>query len=548
MDNKLLTLWRYYPSGSIRMEEISETLQLSSKQTTRYLKKWMEEGWLSFTPGRGRGNISTLVWKKEVESSYEKEVLKRIDLEPVEQTSKYLMYNWSTNSKMRLMNKFHTKLGFVQESNDKLIVPKRYPFHSTHPLEAGDVFSAHLVANVFNRLVTHTEEGKVLPEIAHSWDSTTSKLRLYLKKDIKFHDGSVLTANDVAECLEKLRTHAYYKDLWTPVKSIEVKSPLILDIIHPNGCTYILPMLSMMCASIYRETNEKILGTGYFILQQNNDKKTTLTAFQDHFRERPLIDVVEFIQVPEDFKGIYHSPMEKDTSSSFEVESDSGFGIIVMNSCRNSSIRQKRVRDYLHWIIAKNRHTIGDLSSRLIPNDKSIIVGQNQQLTISEVERPTFSKPIVIRGARHTANTTQWLAEIFAKEKIPIDIQWFSFADILTKHPKTLDVDLFVHGEVFEFNQDFSFYHFLMNGFSPLSQMIANNGTLTNLMGKYKDTPFEQWTALNLEIEKELINQSIMIPLYYQKRYIPFSTDISNIKISHFGYVDFSKVWVRPKE
>lgn len=78
--------------------------------------------------------------------------------------------------------------------------------------------------------------------------------------------------------------------------------------------------------------------------------------------------------------------------------------------------------------------------------------------------------------------------------------------------------------------------------------MIANNETLTNLMGKYKETPFEQWTALNLEIEKELINQSIMIPLYYQKRYIPFSTDISNIKISHFGYVDFSKVWVRPKE
>lgn len=46
MDNKLLTLWRYYPSGSIRMEEISETLQLSSKQTTRYLKNgWRKAGY-----------------------------------------------------------------------------------------------------------------------------------------------------------------------------------------------------------------------------------------------------------------------------------------------------------------------------------------------------------------------------------------------------------------------------------------------------------------------------------------------------------------------
>ncbi len=55
MENKLLTLWRYYPSGSIRVEELSETLQLSHKQTTRYLKKWNEEGWIAFTPGRGRG-------------------------------------------------------------------------------------------------------------------------------------------------------------------------------------------------------------------------------------------------------------------------------------------------------------------------------------------------------------------------------------------------------------------------------------------------------------------------------------------------------------
>jgi len=115
------------------------------------------------------------------------------------------------------------------------------------------------------------------------------------------------------------------------------------------------------------------------------------------------------------------------------------------------------------------------------------------------------------------------------------------------KHPKTLDVDIFVHGEVFESNQNFSFYHFLKNGFSPLSPILEKNEEITKLIEKYKQIPFDNWTALNLEIEKELINQSIMIPLYYQKRYIPFSTDIRNIKIGHFGYVDFSKVWVRPK-
>ncbi|MGR3763042.1 ABC transporter substrate-binding protein [Rossellomorea sp. NS-SX7] len=549
MENKLLTLWRYYPSGSIRVEEISETLQLSHKQTTRYLKKWNEEGWISFTPGRGRGNVSTLSWKKDVEEVFEEEAVKLIDQEPVERSSKYLMYDWSTDSKMRLMNKFHTKLGFVQESQDKLIVPKRYPFFSIHPLEAADVLSAHLVANVFNRLVSITEEGDIIPELAHSWDISSTKLRLYLKKDIKFHDGSMLTAKDVAACLEKLRTYPHYRELWAPVETIEVKAPLVIDIGHSGGCSYMLPMLTMMCASIYKDIKGRMIGTGPFSIEENSDSKTTLAAFKEHFQERPLLDTVEFVQVPRDFKGIYHSHIERNQSSSVEVESDSGFGIVIMNACpgRDSAIQRKEVRDYLHWIIAKNRHTIGECDPRMRPNAKSILIGQDHQLTITEAERPSFTEPIVIRCANHTAKTTQWLVDLFEKEKIPVKLQWFSFADTLTKQPETLNVDLFVHGEIFESNQDFSFYHFLKNGFSPLYHLFEENGQWKDQLDAYLHTPFEDWTVLNLKIEKMLIEESIMIPLYYEKRYIPFSTDIMNIDFKHFGYVDFSKLWVRPE-
>lgn len=547
MENKLLTLWRYYPSGSIRIEEIAETLQLSHKQTTRYLKKWDEQDWIAFTPGKGRGNVSTLVWKKDVEVHLENEALEIIEQEPVERSSKYLMMEWSTDSKMRLMNKFQSKLGFIQESKDKLIVPKRYPFFSIHPLEAADVFSAHLVANVFNRLVSITEEGEIIPEIAHSWDSSPGKTRLYLRKDIKFHDGCILTAQHVAECLEKLRSHMHYEELWTPIESVEIKSPLIIDIHHPGGCSYTLPMLTMMCASIYRETKERILGTGCFSLQENSDQKTTLSAFSDHFQERPLLDAVEFVQVPMDFQGIYHSQVQQNCSTSVEVQSDSGFGIVVMNPCRDSAIQRKEVRDYLHSIIAKNRHSIGECSPRLIPNGKSVIIGQDHSFNMREVDRPAFNAPIVIREASHTEKPTRWLADIFEKEKIPYVIKWFSFSDTLTKQPETLDVDLFIHGEIFESNQNFSFYHFLQNGFSPLYHIFKDNEGMKQLAEEYLHTPFKNWAALNSKVEKKLIEDSIMIPLYYEKRFIPFSSDIMNIEFKHFGYVDFSKLWVRPE-
>ncbi|KAB7672179.1 ABC transporter substrate-binding protein [Bacillus sp. B1-b2] len=546
MNSKLLTLWRYYPSGNIRTEEIAETLQLSAKQTTRYLKKWQDEGWITFKSGRGRGNISTIIWKKEVEEVFEEEVLLRMDGETVENSSKFLMYDWSTDSKMRLMNKFQTKLGFIQESKDKLIVPKRYPILTIHPLEAAEVVSANLVATIFNRLVALTEEGEIIPELAHSWDVSSTKLRLYLKKDIAFHDKSILTPHDVKDCLDRLRNHKHYQELWKPIERIEIKGPLIVDLIHPNGCSYTLPLLSMLCASIYRESKDQVIGTGCFSLEENRDHKTTLLAFKEYFQERPLLDAVEFIKVPTDFKGAYHSHLEQTDSTSFQVESDSGFGIVVMNVNRNTDIKRKEVRDYLHWIIAKERDSIHTCNSRMIPNHKSMLVGHHQNIAIQEVPRPMFTEPLVVRGASHTADTTQWLVDILTKENIPIELQWYSFADTVNKEAKTLNVDLFIHGEIFEMNQDFSFFHFLKNGFSPLYHILPDHDELNRLLDSYLHTPFKSWSTLNRKVEKLLIEESIVIPLYYQKRYVPFSSDIMNITIKHFGYVDFSKLWVRP--
>lgn len=548
MDNKLLILWRYFSSGSIRTEEIAEALQISQKQTTRYLKKWTDEGWLTFTPGRGRGNVSHLKWHKDVEEIFEEEVTKAIDTEPVEKSSKYLMYDWSTDSKMRLMNRFHAHLGFVQQAQDKLVVPKRYPFLSMHPLEAADAHSAHMVANVFNRLVALTDQGELLPELAHSWDVSPTKLRLYLRKDVRFHDGSVLSSQDVVDCLEKLRVHKHNKELWAPIEEVVSKAPLTVDILHPRGCSYSLYLLSTMTASIYKENKGKLYGTGGFLIEENTSQKTALTAFKDHFQERPLLDAVEFVQVPKDFPMIYQSAVEQKSSSTFQVESDSGFGVVIMNAYRDGSIIQKKeVRHYLHKLLAANRHKIHDYEPRTTPNNESCLIGQKQKVHIPEATRPVFTEPIVVRASVHTENTTRWLIDTLEKDNIPVEVRRYPFEEVIHNRAHLQEVDIFIHGEIFESNQDLSFYFFLRNGYAPLPTILNKDEKWKARINEYVRTPFEEWTTLNAAFEKELIEESIMLPLYYEKRFIPFSSELTNVNIKHFGYVDFSKLWVRPQ-
>ncbi|WP_313894378.1 ABC transporter substrate-binding protein [Psychrobacillus sp.] len=546
MDKYLLTLWQSVPSGNIKQYELADFLQLSPKQTARYIQKWSTEGWLTYTSGRGRGNVSKLEWLRDVEAILEEQLMKTIDEEPVEVSSKYLLFDWSLDSKLRLMNKFRSKFGYVHSSNDKLVIPRRYPFLTIHPIDAADVSSASIVANVYNRLVAIDEHGVVSPELAHSWDIASTKLRIYLKKDIKFHDGSILTAEDVVTCIERLRVHPQFKGVWEPVKQVFIVAPLVIDICFPNGCSYCLQMLGTMNASIYKENKEDVIGTGCFYIEANNEKKTTLVVFKDYFGERPLLDVVKFVQVPQEFDVVYRSSAQEDTNTTFQVESDSGFGIVMMNTFRNTAIQRKDVRDYLHYIIAKYRHEISELGTRKLPNHHGCLIDKSEEIAIAKVKKPHFTEPLVLKLVNYTEKETMWLKHILEKEGVPVVTKDVSFKDSVFNSLENEDVDFFIHGEVFEMNQDFSFFYFLKNGYSSLADILKKDSIINHYLDEYAHTPFQNWTALNLKVEKKLIEDSVMIPLYYAKRQIPFSADLMNITIKHFGYVDFSKLWVRP--
>ncbi|TWT07905.1 ABC transporter substrate-binding protein [Planococcus sp. CPCC 101016] len=549
MEKTLLTLWQAVPTGSIKQNQIAESLGLSSKQTTRHLRRWSDEGWFTFTPGRGRGNTSHLHWQVNVEEVYEQKLVQLIEEQAVDAASKFLLFDWSSEAKQRLLHKFHSSFGYVQNSGskiDKLIIPRRYPLMTLHPLKAADIHSANMVSNVYSRLVSVNESGHVCPELAHSWDLTSTNLRLYLRKEVKFHDGSFLTAEDVIDCLNKIRTHDDYAELWKPITSIEAAAPYVVELSFPDGCSYCLQMLGMINASIYKEGTRHPIGSGSFYVSENHELKTILTAFDDFFLERPLLDMVEFIQVPEEFDFAYRSSVNGPKDETFQVESDSGFGVVILNAFRDSPINRQEVRDYVHYAIAKHRHKIGEYHSRAKPNHQSCLIGKEQSYSTPLPEPPRIEQPLIIKAANYTNGATRWLKDALESEGIPVEIQWLSFRDKLMDTKTDQKADLFIHGEVFEMNQNFSFFYFLSNGYSPLAAIMKSQSRFVDYMRQYSNTPFENWTELNLKMERDLIESSIMLPLYYEKRQIPFSVDLMNISISHFGYVDFSRLWVRP--
>ena len=65
--------------------------------------------------------------------------------------------------------------------------------------------SYYVYRNVFDNLVTRDDAGKIIPQIATSWKYLSdTQIEFQLRDDVKFHDGSKLTAEDVAYSVQRI--------------------------------------------------------------------------------------------------------------------------------------------------------------------------------------------------------------------------------------------------------------------------------------------------------------------------------------------------------
>lgn len=547
MDRYLLSLYNHVSSGNCKVENIANQLMLSTKQTRRKLQQWQEEGWLEFQSGRGRGNMSSIQWRQNVEQEYEQQFIKNLEAEAIEEVSKLLLLDWSVETKQRIMMAFQAKFGFYQEDHDRLTIPRFYPFLTVHPQQAADIQSANLVANLYNRVVTLNADNTITPELAHSWEYTDTSLLLYLRKDIVFHDGSIMKAEDVVDSFRRMKKDEHYAALWEPITTITSPAPLVVNLEFPTGCTYVLQLLSLLTASIFKEINGKVLGTGGFYLAEDSAEKTVLCAFKQYFGHRPLLDRVEFIQVPREFQVVYQGAHESGKVDTFEVESDSGFGIVVMNPYRKSDMARKEVRDYVHMVIAQHRYELSEVNSRIRGNHEGCLIGLSESYTLKERPMPILTQPIKMKFVNYTSDTSHWLKNKLEQAGMEVEMEEIAFHDAIYQSHTKLDSDLFIHGEIFELNQTFSYFFFLKNSFSPLHLLIERDEYLRRKLTAYHKISFDNWNEHHLQIEEYLQNESLCVPLYYVKRQIPFSINLMNIEIKHFGYVDLTKLWTKPR-
>jgi peptide/nickel transport system substrate-binding protein len=102
------------------------------------------------------------------------------------------------------------------------------------PYTTSDSASSRIQGLIFEGLVTTDIKGTPIPHIATKWDISKDKLTytFYMRKDVKFHDGKKLTANDVKHSFGLYMDEKSinpYKYLFNKIDKITVKNDYTIE-------------------------------------------------------------------------------------------------------------------------------------------------------------------------------------------------------------------------------------------------------------------------------------------------------------------------------
>ncbi|MHC1747593.1 MAG: peptide ABC transporter substrate-binding protein [Cellulosilyticaceae bacterium] len=202
----------------------------------------------------------------------------------------------------------------TQSNSIRIAMRNPITLHPIYNTEKSVEQALHLV---FNTLVNIEEDGSISPNIATSWtmDKERNILTLELKNDIKWHDNTTLTAEDVVFTIDTIRNapESPYKTAISNLVSAEAVDSDTVNLTYKQPFSGVLQTLffPVIPKHIYNVDSAAALklmpvGNGPYKFKSNTQlKNVVLEANKDYFKGVPHISEVEITITPDEESSLY---------------------------------------------------------------------------------------------------------------------------------------------------------------------------------------------------------------------------------------------------
>ncbi|WP_281870379.1 SgrR family transcriptional regulator [Vibrio nigripulchritudo] len=262
---QLCALYPIKTPCSVDVQTLAQQLVCSDRNVAKLVKTLASLGWLTWQPGRGRGNKSTL----EIQISFDSALLGMLEMHcrkgQLTEASRYAeQFGYSSTFRKHLPQwLYDAQEALIEKNHLVMLVP--YTLPELHPLHAIRPVSRPHIEGLFDTLVRYDKESdRVMPNLAHHFEFRGNELWLRLRPDVHFHNGEKLSPDHVVQCVQALMERPHPKQiLYRHVQSVHSQGGWVV-VKMTFAYPMILRMLADTHASIYLEPDGSPfpIGTG----------------------------------------------------------------------------------------------------------------------------------------------------------------------------------------------------------------------------------------------------------------------------------------------
>ncbi|MBN9653316.1 SgrR family transcriptional regulator [Halobacillus sp. GSS1] len=563
---------------SFKLQELETIWYCSQKNAKRILKEMEAHGKLTYIPGKGRGKPSTLLFPQTFQKEVEDFVTACVERDELDEAAHLLRLpipkSWIAKASYDIRKMF----SYREQSSPKDVLHAFMARSLTtlDPLEVSITFEAHMIEQLGDPLLKYdAERDEVLPHIAHhvEVDESSRTWTFHLRKGVRFHNDEELTSEDVRFTLSRTRNKETSTSWLTDgIRGIDCPSryKVIIHLEKPNPFFPRYMAASNLCilpsATPFNEY--EWIGTGPFYLKERTENKLVLSAFDGYFKERPLLDEVQFFKVSQEAASIINFTVadgeEANPAQKHEVET--GFRFLTFNFHKNNIVQDPHFREVIYHLLDIERMANDfDWRSFIDPAERP---GENQYVEASSyapsrsihLEKKSAMIPELLKKSGYAGEPlklyhlefpsavkeAEWLEERGAAYGIHFERHPFNFSNFYTEEMDN-DVDLIFMGEVSSLDPHLSFLGAFYNKNLFFQRFFPDWGLqwIHDKLEVFKrqDTSDERERVM-AEIETYIRQQQLLIFQYHPVKVRTFHPMIQDVRFQSFGHFDFSKIWI----
>lgn len=575
-------------SFALSMERICDILSCTRRNVQILLTKMIEKQYIEWLPGRGRGNLSQIVFLISYREMMSRKAKGLVEKGKINEAWSMLEMDQDPTLKSEIMGWLTELFGLKRDTEEKDVL--RFPFYRPvlrlDPATVCRRTETHWIEQVFNTLIKYSpQEGEFRPQLAHHWecDETKTKWTFFLRKGIRFHHDKIMTSRDVAFTFHRLLANSLSEWMTSMIREVREmgKYCISFELKEPNAlflhflCTERYSIVPEMTSEPSSEERFAALpiGTGPFQIIQNNESMLVAQANEHYFEGCPHLDRIEMWVWPnyEENPRLTHSDQEeqlvyfdaqiKRGLSNALTQLEQGSTFLTFNETKNNIIQQIKFRQAIHYGINRQQ-MIDDLGGIRQKPSAGFILEERDEIYCSSYD-PAHAAQLMEESGYNGETLTlytyempaneqsaKWLQKASGKIGISIEVVVLPVEELYI--PAIIaQADLILSGEVLGQQPDLSLIEMYMsrNSYITNHRNPADKSFIRNQISMcLKDENLAIRMGYLANIQAQLKRNFSVLFLHHSLQLVGHHQTLQGISLNAWGKIDYKDVWLRKEQ